>query len=139
MLIYRGRNGISCWTRLTANGCTADSVSASLTRKVHFTFKADFRARAALISGEGDLLSYPNSNIGAEEDTSSTKQIGKPTGIEIQPDAAAFGTIAAEITPTTSSFSGNDEYDLDCPTEGFSSIAEAIEDIHQGKVSACIC
>lgn len=30
-------------------------------------------------------------------------------------------------------FYNNDELDLDCPTEGFSSVAEAIEDIRQGK------
>lgn len=28
----------------------------------------------------------------------------------------------------------DDEYDLDCPTEGFSTIAEAIKDIRQGKI-----
>lgn len=107
----------------------------SLARKVNNAFKADFRARAELLSGEGDLLSYPNSNTGAEEDTSSIKQTGKRNGIETKPESVAFGTLAAEITPVASSFfSENDEYDLDCPTEGFSSVAEAIEDIRQGKV-----
>lgn len=31
----------------------------------------------------------------------------------------------------------DDELDLDCPSEGFSSIPEAIEDIRRGKVSLC--
>ncbi|XP_011022835.1 PREDICTED: bifunctional riboflavin biosynthesis protein RIBA 1, chloroplastic-like isoform X2 [Populus euphratica] len=46
-----------------------------------------------------------------------------------------FGTLSAEITPTTGGFfADNDEYDLDRPTEGFASIPEAIEDIRQGKL-----
>lgn len=82
--------------------------------------------RSALLSGEGDLFSY-NGN-------STVKQANQSTEIEIQPDAIAFGTLSAEITPTTTgSFNDNDEYDLDYPTEGFSSIPEAIEDIRQGK------
>lgn len=32
-------------------------------------------------------------------------------------------------------FVDNGEFDLDCPTKGFDSIAEALEDIRQGKVS----
>jgi 3,4-dihydroxy 2-butanone 4-phosphate synthase / GTP cyclohydrolase II len=53
----------------------------------------------------------------------------------IQADAAALGTIAADMAPVVDGFSADDdELDLDCPTEGFSSIPEAIEDIRQGKV-----
>lgn len=40
------------------------------------------------------------------------------------------------MAPTASGFPlENDEFDLDMPSEGFSSIPEAIEDIRQGKVS----
>ncbi|CAI9287039.1 unnamed protein product [Lactuca saligna] len=47
----------------------------------------------------------------------------------------ALGTLSAETTPTMNSFSNEaDEYDLDQPTTGFSSIPEAIEDIRQGKM-----
>lgn len=52
-----------------------------------------------------------------------------------QADAVALGTIAADMAPVVDGFSADDdELDLDFPTEGFSSIPEAIEDIRQGKV-----
>ncbi|KAL7199786.1 hypothetical protein ACSBR2_021980 [Camellia fascicularis] len=61
--------------------------------------------------------------------------IGAITGIEIQLDAIAFGTLGAETTPATFGFPiDNDEFDLDYPTKAFSSIPEAIEDIRQGKM-----
>ena len=53
----------------------------------------------------------------------------------VQADAVALGTIAADMAPVVDGFSvDDDELDLDFPTEGFSSIPEAIEDIRQGKV-----
>ncbi|KAK9228614.1 hypothetical protein WN944_021566 [Citrus x changshan-huyou] len=77
---------------------------------------------AALVSGEGDVISYPNNNK-------------KYTAIETQSDTIGFGTLGAEITPKTSDFFPNDdEFDLDRPTKGFASISEAIEDIRQGKL-----
>ncbi|CAO2191832.1 unnamed protein product [Urochloa humidicola] len=52
----------------------------------------------------------------------------------VQADAVALGTIAADMAPVVDGFSADDdELDLDSPTEGFSSIPEAIEDIRQGK------
>ncbi|XP_066323708.1 probable bifunctional riboflavin biosynthesis protein RIBA 1, chloroplastic [Miscanthus floridulus] len=52
----------------------------------------------------------------------------------VQADAVALGTIAADMAPVVDGFSvDDDELDLDFPTEGFSSIPEAIEDIRQGK------
>lgn len=98
------------------------SISA---RKWCLSFRNLGRAKAAVISGEGDLISYPNNN-----------RVPDSTGIEIQPDTIGLRTLAAEITPTTNNFfATDDEYDLDRPTEGLSSIAEAVEDIRQGKVS----
>jgi hypothetical protein len=56
-----------------------------------------------------------------------------------QADAMVLGTLSADMVPIPDGFSGGDEeHDLDCPTEGFSSIADAIDDIRQGKV-CCIC
>jgi 3,4-dihydroxy 2-butanone 4-phosphate synthase/GTP cyclohydrolase II len=56
----------------------------------------------------------------------------------VQADAAALGTISADMAPIIDGFSADDdELDLDLPTEGFSSIPEAIEDIRQGKVCHC--
>lgn len=95
------------------------------------------RATFALISGDGDLLSYPNSNGAAGHNAfvDEPPQKELPT-VHINADSISFGTLAAEITSTTGNFfSEEDEYDLDRPTEGFNSIPEAIEDIRQGKVS----
>ncbi|KAF8404654.1 hypothetical protein HHK36_009542 [Tetracentron sinense] len=128
---YNWFNRLHCVT----NGQTSDLALISLGRKSCFQLKADIRARAALLSGEGDLLSYSNSNTVAGESSFIDELVGQTTGIEIQPDAIAFGTLAAETAPTANDFSiDNDEFDLDRPTEGFSSIPEAIEDIRQGKI-----
>ena len=82
--------------------------------------------RATLVSGEGDLLAYTNGN---------NVLANHPVGIEIQPDAVAFGALSADTALTSSGFPADtDEFDLDRPTEGFASIPEAIEDIRQGKV-----
>ncbi|KAF9678904.1 hypothetical protein SADUNF_Sadunf07G0084600 [Salix dunnii] len=102
-------------------------------KKLCFSFKRDGRgrARASLVYGEGDVLSYPNGNVVTGPD----KLVNQSPAIELQPDAVGFGTLSAETTPTTGSFfADNDEYDLDRPTEGFASIPEAIEDIRQGKL-----
>ncbi|KAJ4747447.1 Riboflavin biosynthesis protein RibBA [Rhynchospora pubera] len=49
-------------------------------------------------------------------------------------DAMVLGTMSADMAPVPDGFSGGDEErDLDCPTEGFSSIPDAIDDIRQGK------
>ncbi|CAN1182997.1 Bifunctional riboflavin biosynthesis protein RIBA 1, chloroplastic [Linum perenne] len=81
--------------------------------------------KVSVMSGEGDLLSFP---------TTDANLINSLSGIDLQPDAIDFATLSAEITPTRSSFSpDNDEYDLDRPTLGFNSIPEALEDIRQGK------
>uniref|UniRef100_A0A5B7AKY4 GTP cyclohydrolase II n=1 Tax=Davidia involucrata TaxID=16924 RepID=A0A5B7AKY4_DAVIN len=125
-------NGLPCANLFSANGNTFHLSSIQLGSKSCFSIKGHGRTRAALLSGEGDLMPHPN----------GTSVVGKDalfgdlsSGIEIQPDAIAFGTLAAETTPTTSGFPvDNDEYDLDRPTEGFSSIPEAIEDIRQGKI-----
>ncbi|CAN1288560.1 Bifunctional riboflavin biosynthesis protein RIBA 1, chloroplastic [Linum perenne] len=99
------------------SGATANSNPNS--RKLFAGFKVGngrIRIRPSVVSGEGDLLS----SLG---------------GIELQPEAIDFATLSAELTPTRSGFlPDNDEYELDRPTLGFSSIPEAIEDIRQGKL-----
>ncbi|XP_058109822.1 monofunctional riboflavin biosynthesis protein RIBA 3, chloroplastic-like [Magnolia sinica] len=48
--------------------------------------------------------------------------------------AASFGTLSAEITPETVDFFVSEaEGDPDCPSEGFSSIDQAIDALRQGK------
>lgn len=134
-VLFRGYNGSNPIN--TANGCQPVLFSSIWTRKLGLSFKGAGKVSAALVSGEGDVLSYPNSNGAVTGKTGFVNGlVDQPTGIEIQPDAIGFGTLAAEITPMTRGFS-SDEYDLDHPTEGFASIPEAIEDIRQGKVCHC--
>lgn len=105
------------------------SVWSSINRQSCLSLKANGRGIAGLVSGNDGLLSYSSSSGMVEEDAFFNEQADQPEG-------TSFGTLAAEITSTTSEFFyNNDELDLDCPTEGFSSVAEAIEDIRQGKVS----
>ncbi|KAF5747339.1 bifunctional riboflavin biosynthesis protein RIBA 1 chloroplastic [Tripterygium wilfordii] len=117
-----------------SSGNNFDLLSSIVTNKLCFNFKRNGIARAALISGEGDILAHPNSV--AEQNACIKEQLVQPTGIERQADEIAFGTLAAEISPTSTKFYTNDddEYDLDRPTPGFASIPEAIEDIRQGKL-----
>lgn len=85
-----------------------------------------------LVSGKGGLFSYP---IGHDLATNSALVDDQSVGIEVQPDVIALEALAADTAPTTIGFPiDTDEFDLDSPTEGFSSIPEAIEDIRQGKV-----
>ncbi|KAK8619218.1 hypothetical protein V6N13_133184 [Hibiscus sabdariffa] len=89
-------------------------------------FKGASKVRASLVS-------HPTGNgVVAGETGFVDGLVDHKTRIEIQPDVIGFGTLAAEIIPMTGDFF-DDEYDLDHPTEGFASIPEAIEDIHQGK------
>ncbi|KAL1812124.1 hypothetical protein ACET3Z_022189 [Daucus carota] len=88
----------------------------------------DGKVKSTLLSGDGGFLSHQN---GRKDFLLNAL----PTGIEMQPDSIALGTLAAETIPIPSDFSvDGDEFDLDQPTAGFSSIQEAIEDIRQGKM-----
>ncbi|KAF9681848.1 hypothetical protein SADUNF_Sadunf05G0045600 [Salix dunnii] len=123
--------GLHCMCQFVRRGHLTYLGSGNLAKKLCFSFKRDGRARASSISGEGDVLSYPNDIIVSGQD----KFVNRSPGVELQPDAIGFGTLSAEITPSTGGFFvDNDEYDLDRPTEGCASIPEAIEDIHQGKM-----
>lgn len=54
--------------------------------------------------------------------------------------SAPFGTVDAEITADASDFFVSDaEGDPDCPTEGFSSIEQALNMLRQGKVCSILC
>lgn len=104
-----------------------------LTGKSSISIKGVGKGKAMLISGGGDLLSYPNGHNLAMKNALVDDQ---SLGIEVQPDVIALGALAADTAPTTVGFPiDSDDFDLDSPTEGFSSIPEAFEDIRQGKVS----
>ncbi|KAG1366552.1 Bifunctional riboflavin biosynthesis protein RIBA 1, chloroplastic [Cocos nucifera] len=78
-------------------------------------------------SRDGDIL--------MGQDTSVVGQDHPSANTMLQAEAVSLETISADMAPVVDGFSvDNDELDLECPTEGFSSIPEAIEDIRQGKL-----
>ncbi|PIM98817.1 Bifunctional GTP cyclohydrolase II/3,4-dihydroxy-2butanone-4-phosphate synthase [Handroanthus impetiginosus] len=99
--------------------------------KVGLSVKASGKIKAALFSGEDGLLPHSTSSTVA----SNALINDVSDGVEVQSDAVVLGALSADVAPTTSGFPvDNDEFDLDLPSEGFSSIPEAIEDIRQGKM-----
>lgn len=123
----QGCSGFNCVNQLSAayGGAGCGFSLTNLTRKLCLSVNGVRRTRAALSSGEGELLSYPNGN---GVPWHSTKLKDQPTLIQ-----SKTGTTATEISPT-GFLSENDKHDLDCATAGFASIPEAIEDIRQGKL-----
>lgn len=126
---FRSFNGLHCANSLSTSGKTLNFASINLVGcKSSISIKGIGKSRAALVSDQGDLLSYSNGKSNGIDSNS--------VRIELQSDAVAFGTLAADTAPISSGFPiDNDEYELDRPTEGFASIPEAIEDIRQGKVN----
>ncbi|KAF3435052.1 hypothetical protein FNV43_RR22139 [Rhamnella rubrinervis] len=125
-------SGLHCPITYLANGYSSDFSLTRLGGKLAVSNKGFGKTRATLVSGEGDLLSYTNGSNGL---ASNTLVNDESDGIEMQPDAIAFGALSADTAPITSGFpDDNGEFDLDHPTEGFASIPEAIEDIRQGKI-----
>ena len=121
--LFNGLHGVNSFC---ANG---NALNLALIRldgcKSSFGIKGAGKTRATLISGD-DLLSYSNGNGVAAKSTLL--------------DNVSVGTLSAGTASITNDFAvGNDDHELDRPTEGFSSIPDAIEDIRQGKVVAsCI-
>ncbi|KAK7302552.1 hypothetical protein RJT34_13444 [Clitoria ternatea] len=128
-LSYSSSPALSCPRACKHFKLFNDLPFVQLSSKLPASNPAVGRIKATLISGGGDLLSYPSSNGSV---------IGKivvggdgPVGIEVQPN----GTVASDTGLTRNVFAvDNDEFDLDTPTAGFASIPEAIEDIRQGKM-----
>lgn len=97
------------------------------------------KATFAVLSGEDDLLPHSYNNGAASGQNFILDGQAQPKRVHVHSNGLAFGTLAAEITPTTRGFFPNEDvYDLDVPSEGFSSIPEAIEDVRQGKVGASL-
>ncbi|KAK9690859.1 hypothetical protein RND81_09G158900 [Saponaria officinalis] len=120
-------------TKVSVTGCLVSNLSVvSLGSKSFRRVKGQFKTQAAVVSGEGDLLSYSSNNDVLGQNSAD---VDRPVGIDMQADAIALGALAADTAPTSVGFSvENDEYELDLPAEGFASIPEAIEDIRQGKI-----
>ncbi|XP_021912557.1 monofunctional riboflavin biosynthesis protein RIBA 3, chloroplastic [Carica papaya] len=75
--------------------------------------------------GEGNL--FDDSPVGGNEN-------GSLLGAIAESGSAPFGTVDAEITPETIDFFVSDaEGDPDCPTEGYSSIEQALNTLRQAK------
>ncbi|KAF2294158.1 hypothetical protein GH714_007944 [Hevea brasiliensis] len=128
--LFNGLHGVNSFS---TNGCTLNANFICINGiKSPFSIKGVGKIQAAVVSDEGDLLSYSNGNNAAAKRTLIDN---KPVEIKLQPDAIAFGTLVADTATILSGFPiDNDEFDLDRPTEDFSSIPEAIEDIRQGKM-----
>lgn len=99
--------------------------------RVGLSIKASGKIKSALFFGEDGLLPHSSgSNVASNALVSDVS-----SGVEVQSDSVVLGALSADVAPTTSGFPiENDEFDLDFPSEGFSSIPEAIEDIRKGKV-----
>lgn len=122
---FKSFSGLRCVKLIPAN---SDLSSFPLGSKSFFSSKVDSRIRAALFSEEGNLRSHP---IGTNAAATSTFLGDLSSAI----DAVDFGALAVETIPTNVGFPvDNNEYDLDSPSVGLSSIPEAIEDIRQGKM-----
>ncbi|CAN8251677.1 unnamed protein product [Cochlearia groenlandica] len=94
-----------------------------------FAIKTTVKVKASVISREDDLLSYTNGN----SPLSNGSLVDDPIK---HADSVSLGTLAADSAPAAGNgfVAEDDDYELDLPTQGFSSIPEAIEDIRQGKL-----
>uniref|UniRef100_A0A803LGR8 GTP cyclohydrolase II n=1 Tax=Chenopodium quinoa TaxID=63459 RepID=A0A803LGR8_CHEQI len=127
---YEAWNGLYSTKVSLVGGMKSNLAMFCLGNKSLRKVKGNFRTRAAIVSGEGDLL-YSNNNGMLNQNAFDNDQ---SLGIERQADSVSMGALSADTAPTSAGFAAeNDECDLDRPTEGFSSIAEAIEDVRQGK------
>ncbi|CAI9770059.1 unnamed protein product [Fraxinus pennsylvanica] len=123
-------DALHCGNLYSVNGCPLQSFNHP-SAKVGFTTKANGRVKSFVLFGEGGLL--PNAR---GKKLSCNALISDVSGgVEVQPDSVDFGVLAADMALTTSGFAvKDDEFDLDQPSKGFSSITAAIEDIRQGKM-----
>ncbi|CAL0309489.1 unnamed protein product [Lupinus luteus] len=112
---FKSMNGLPSVNSIVRNGFGPDLRFVRLNSKFSSNNNTVSRIKATLISGGGDLLSYPNSK---DVEKNDIQAIEESTGTEVQPDFS----------------DDTNELDLDEPTPGFASIAEAIEDIRQGKM-----
>ncbi|RRT50839.1 hypothetical protein B296_00033570 [Ensete ventricosum] len=114
-----------CYKAFVVNQRISNFTSTGFGKAVCFSLKADDRFTAVPRSSESDI--FPGESAVVEQDNATVNSM-------VQADAVALGTMTADMASVPDDFSiDNDENDLDGPTEGFSSISEAIKDICQGK------
>ncbi|CAL9187583.1 unnamed protein product [Musa hybrid cultivar] len=114
-----------CYKAFVVNRRISNFTSTGFGKAVCFSLKEDDRFIAVPRSSESDILLGESAVV--EQDNATVNSM-------VQADAVALGTMTADMASVPDDFSiDNDENDLDCPTEGFSCISEAIKDIRQGK------
>ncbi|KAL8116589.1 bifunctional riboflavin biosynthesis protein RIBA 1, chloroplastic-like isoform X1 [Apium graveolens] len=120
-------NGVQLVNLFDSNGITSES-SFRMSGRLGFGIKADGKVKPTVLPVNGSFFLLKKNRKNALHSSFSSES-------EIQSDSTALGTLSAETTPSGTNFPmGSDDYDLDHPTVGFSSIPEAIEDIRQGKM-----
>ncbi|XP_047981742.1 bifunctional riboflavin biosynthesis protein RIBA 1, chloroplastic-like [Salvia hispanica] len=122
-------NGMLCGNIQYVNGVEVFKQPNS--KFASFSIKANGKIKSALFSAENGSL--PRS---AGSDVASNVLVSDISGgVEVQSDSVVLGALAADMAPTASGFPlESDEYDLDMPSQGFSSIPESIKDIREGKM-----
>lgn len=124
------------WCRLSQSSTALlhglHRVSLPANHSSSFSIKTTGKVKAAVISKEDDLISFTNGNV----PPSNGSLIDDRTEEPLQADSVSLGTLAADSAPAPANgfVTEDDDFELDLPTSGFSSIPEAIEDIRQGKV-----
>ncbi|KAL8540535.1 hypothetical protein ACS0TY_001971 [Phlomoides rotata] len=121
---FRLFNGISCGNIQCLN---VQEFFKQPTAKMEFSIKDCLNFRSSLL--ESNLLHHS-----ASSNVASNALIGDISGgVEVQSESVELG--ADDVVPIASGFPvENDSFDLDLPSEGFSSIREAIDDIYKGKM-----
>lgn len=131
--VQYGTRALSSFKKIVGLSC--DKVSVNLIPNV--TSNGYKRTICFALKGNGAFVTIPNSSEGDVEsaDSAVSEQDNAHNSYILQADATSIQTVVADISPVPNDFPiYNGELDLDCPTKGFSSIPEAIEDIRQGKV-----
>ncbi|XP_042377479.1 probable bifunctional riboflavin biosynthesis protein RIBA 1, chloroplastic isoform X1 [Zingiber officinale] len=130
--VQYGTRALSSFKKIVGLSC--DKVSVNLIPNV--TSNGYKRTICFALKGNGAFVTIPNSSEGDVEsaDSAVSEQDNAHNSYILQADATSIQTVVADISPVPNDFPiYNGELDLDCPTKGFSSIPEAIEDIRQGK------
>jgi 3,4-dihydroxy 2-butanone 4-phosphate synthase/GTP cyclohydrolase II len=103
----------------------------SVSLRVASSFKSDGSYPAGGVSGNGDTLLPKSTSVRGQDHPVADPVL--PMDSMMTPEI-----LSSNLARVVEKFADDDtdtELDLDSPTEGFASIADAIEDIRQGKVS----
>ncbi|KAL6634111.1 hypothetical protein ACP70R_026782 [Stipagrostis hirtigluma subsp. patula] len=112
----------------TVNSSNAKVKSPGL--RISSSLKKDGGYPASSVSGNGDVLLPKSTSVRGQDHPTADPVL--PMDSMVVPEI-----LSANLARVADKFSDDDtdtELDLDSPTEGFASIADAIEDIRQGKL-----